>query len=775
MNTPCYSRIIGLTIAAAACRGDSATGPTQAGPVAVAQSEVSVSVATVASGDTVALTLTTRDAQGRPLTRGGSTVAFRTSGGLSTGTIGPTTDRGNGTYTAAFRGIKAGLATTIEATIDGAAVTSPLPTIRVRPGAFSPATSILTVTPRTIVAGGKATLELLARDAAENPHDVGGLRVSLTTGGGSAAGSIGPVTDHGNGRYSATFTAAVVGTPLTVGANVNGTPVTAPAPTVSVARGLSAELSVIGVSSDTVSVDAALRVTFEARDSAGVRRTSGGDTVRFVVLRATDGGDGTVGAVSDHDDGTYSATVTAKRDGLVRIGASVNGRSKSVALPTVTVVPIPVTPQKSTVSVSADTIEAGKSATFTVLLRDLNGGPVTSAAHRVRFTTSGIGTSSGTFGPTADAGEGKYTATFAALRAGTSVTVGATISDSTQIQMLDSLGNSHLPSITVRHAPASPDSSLLFAEPSSVNVGDSATIRLVTRDAYGNAVRHGGRRVTFARAGGAGVSVGRIGSVTDRSDGTYTAHYRADSAGTADAISATLDGRAITSASPTIAIGPACTSGPISFSVSDVTINDTTPAQRPVKTLTLQSGVTTTLTLRIKDAAKCPVTQPRSVVFAVVGGTSTGTLGATVNLADGRYTATFTGHKAGSAVQIAATVDGDAVTSDPVRVTVVPGDISTRTSLFTASGSSALVGATVQLTLRGRDAAGNDILQGGRGVTFVIVGNQTHGVTSATTDHRNGTYTATYVGASIGSDTIVALIEGTRVAQLVTVAVEPPP
>jgi hypothetical protein len=317
--------ILGLTITAAACR-DSGTEPATTGPVAAAQSVVTVSSATVASGDTVGLTLTTKDAQGRALTRGGLTVVFRASGGLSTGTVSATVDRGNGTYTASFRGIEAGLATTIEASINGEPVTSPLPTVRVRPGPFSPATSIVTVKPRTIVAGGTATIELIARDAAENAHDAGGLRVSLTIGGGSAAGTLGPVTDHANGRYSATFTAAAVGTPLTIGTTVNGTPVTTPPPTVSVARGISTELSVVEVSSDSISVDASLRVTFEARDSAGVRRTSGGDTVRFLIQRDASGGDGTVGSVTDHDDGSYSANVTGTRDGLVRIGASINKR-----------------------------------------------------------------------------------------------------------------------------------------------------------------------------------------------------------------------------------------------------------------------------------------------------------------------------------------------------------------------------------------------------------------------------------------------------------------
>jgi outer membrane lipoprotein SlyB len=305
-----------------------------------------------------------------------------------------------------------------------------------------------------------------------------------------------------------------------------------------------------------------------------------------------------------------------------------------------------------------------------------------------------------------------------------------------------------------------------------INVRDSAIVRLVARDRFGNVLRHGGREVTFARFGGVGVSVGRIGPVTDHEAGTYTAQYHGDSAGTADLIRSTIDGQPITSASPSVTVGPACTPGPVSLAVSDVTINDTTLARRPVKTLTLPSGVTTTMTLRITDSFGCPVPEPHSVVFATAGGSSTGILGATVALGHGIFTATFTGHTSGSVTQIAVTVDGTPVTSAPVEVTVVPGDISTRTSLMTTSEATVAPGSSITLTLHGRDAAGNKLLQGGRSVTFITVGNDPKGTLTAAIDNGDGTYTASYVGGQAGTDTIVALIEGTRVMQAVTVLVQ---
>jgi hypothetical protein len=145
-----------------------------------------------------------------------------------------------------------------------------------------------------------------------------------------------------------------------------------------------------------------------------------------------------------------------------------------------------------------------------------------------------------------------------------------------------------------------------------------------------------------------------------------------------------------------------------------------------------------------------------------------------VNLGDGRYTVTFIGHTVGTATTLAATIDGAPVTSQPVTVTVVPGDISTKTSLITASKTAVAVGDSVELTLEGFDAAGNRVTTGGRAVLFVIENNNVGGVIGATRDGRNGTYTATYVAVKGGiTDTIAARIDATPVVRRVTVSVSP--
>ncbi len=134
---------------------------------------MSVSSGTVASGSAVTLTLQAKDAAGNNLTAGGLTVVFSNSGGTSTGTIGSTTDHGNGTYTASFTGVTAGSATTIGATINAAAVTSTLPTVTVTAGTASTSKSTVSVSSGTVASGSAVTLTLQAKDAAGKQPDRG--------------------------------------------------------------------------------------------------------------------------------------------------------------------------------------------------------------------------------------------------------------------------------------------------------------------------------------------------------------------------------------------------------------------------------------------------------------------------------------------------------------------------------------------------------------------------------------------------------------------------
>lgn len=751
------SRLRLLALAFALACGDPA-GPSP-GPAAADRSEVQISRGILVAGTEADLILVTRDTEGRRVRRGGRTVTFVVSGGTSRGQMGAVTDQGDGTYLATFVGTEAGTPATVGATIDGQPVTQPLPTIQVLPGPVSPIYSVIAVTPRTILNGGAATFELTSLDAWGNRLPGGGHDVAFSVSGGSSTGTIGAVSDHRDGRYTASFTATGVGTPLTVGATVDGDPVTTPLPTVTVAFGVAPDSSTLTVSSDTVLVNRGLTVLLTVRDSAGIRRVSGGEAVQFMVLGSSTGG-GKVDSTIDHDDGTYTTNFTATAaGGPVAIGATLNGMPVGGPQPTITILPLPIGgAQQSTVSVSASTVAAGDSASLTLVLRDIDGNQVPAGGDSVRFTLGPGGSSSGTIGPVVDNGDGSYRAGFVGTVAGTAVTVGAVINDSIQILMLDSLGGSNLPTVTVVPGPFSPDSSRLSAVPARIEVDSTAVIWLETRDDFGNRLDRGGHRVTFQRdSTNIAASVGSIGAVTDHGDGTYTAPYLGISGGTPDTIRASVDGTPLTPLLPP-ALQVVCTAGPASPDSSIIRVNDST----------LPSGVSTTITLWARDHSACPVLAPLVIAFATSGGGSTGNLGSTVSRGGGVYTATFTGIRAGTATTILATI-GPAQVTGTAAITVIPGDISVDSSVMSLSRSAVDSGARSVATLHGRDAAGNSLVQGGRSVTVGISGMPVHGFMGTTTDRNDGSYAAVYTGAVADPgfpDSITAWIEGTRVRSL---------
>jgi hypothetical protein len=129
--------------------------------ISAANSVVSVSSSTIGFGQTSTITLQAKDAFGNNRTSGGSVVTFGLGSGTSIGTIGLTTDNGNGTYTATFTATLAGTARTITASIlTVGSVSSTLPTITVMdPYVTVPPANV------TIAAGAAVDLSVTAVSA----------------------------------------------------------------------------------------------------------------------------------------------------------------------------------------------------------------------------------------------------------------------------------------------------------------------------------------------------------------------------------------------------------------------------------------------------------------------------------------------------------------------------------------------------------------------------------------------------------------------------------
>ena len=104
--------------------------------------------------------------------------------------------------------------------------------------------SVVSVQPTSTPAGGTAAVTLTVKDANGNPEAGGGLTVAFGLGAGSAGGTFSSVTDNGNGTYTATFTAAAVGSDA-ITASIGGQPLTSSPATLVV----TADVTTTGVSS----------------------------------------------------------------------------------------------------------------------------------------------------------------------------------------------------------------------------------------------------------------------------------------------------------------------------------------------------------------------------------------------------------------------------------------------------------------------------------------------------------------------------------------------
>jgi alpha-tubulin suppressor-like RCC1 family protein len=121
------SAVVGAVLIAA-CGSPENNGPPEVDP---AMTLVTVDRPLLLPGDTVQVTLQLRDAAGQPLILAGATVVFSSQGGSSAGAFLPVEDQDDGTYSAGFVGATVGTPLTITAQVNGEAITSAPPTLRV--------------------------------------------------------------------------------------------------------------------------------------------------------------------------------------------------------------------------------------------------------------------------------------------------------------------------------------------------------------------------------------------------------------------------------------------------------------------------------------------------------------------------------------------------------------------------------------------------------------------------------------------------------------------
>lgn len=275
-------------------------------------------------------------------------------------------------------------------------------------------TATVSAAPASITANGSSTSTVTVKlfDAFGNPLTAGGDTVTMST----TAGTLGAVTDNGDGTYTAVLTSPTTAGTGTVSFTVNGADATATAQVAFTAGAASATTSTIAAAPSSITADGSSTstVTVVLKDANGNQLAAGGVAVTMSTTA------GTLSGVTDNGDGTYTATLTASTaSGTATISFAVDGTA-SGSTAEVRFTAGEVDADSSTIAVDPAKIPAdGKStSTVTVTLVDAHGNPVTGGTHAVTLRTT-----AGTLSDVTDNGDGTYTATLTASKASGTATI----------------------------------------------------------------------------------------------------------------------------------------------------------------------------------------------------------------------------------------------------------------------------------------------------------------------------------------------------------------
>jgi predicted outer membrane repeat protein len=272
----------------------------------------------VANGSSTAtITVVGRDPGGVRVPYGGDTVSLNTS----LGSLSSVTDQHDGSYTATLTsGLVRGTAS-VTGTVNAAAFSASIG-VDLIPGPPSGARTTIRGNPSRITADGSSTSTITVRaiDANGNVIQAGGATVLLNT----TLGSLGSVTDNGNGTYSATLTSATTAGKATISGTINGGAITATAKVDFLAGPPAGTTTLISRGSSSIPANGSSTATFTvvAKDQFGNELQVGGAAV---VLQTTGG---SLGTVTDLGNGRYRATLTSSlTPGRVDITGAINGQT----------------------------------------------------------------------------------------------------------------------------------------------------------------------------------------------------------------------------------------------------------------------------------------------------------------------------------------------------------------------------------------------------------------------------------------------------------------
>ncbi|MBV1922379.1 MAG: filamentous hemagglutinin N-terminal domain-containing protein, partial [Pseudomonadales bacterium] len=392
-----------------------------------------------------------------------------------------------------------------------------------QPSTFG-ALTLITASPLSAVANGVDTIEITiqAIDNLGNNLTSGGIAIGLGQDGNA---TMQPVSDNGDGTYTAILTSTIAET-LTVSGTIGGDTIidtetitfTAGAPTTSQST-ISATPSVVTADGTTSAT-----ITVQTVDSQGNNLSTGGAN----ILVSTSGS-GILSDVTDNSNGTYQATITNTVAETVIVSGTIEGFT-IVDTSDVTFNPDAASATETIITVIPIVLIADgiSTALVTIQTRDRFGNNLVNGGLTITLTQDG----SAIFSPIIDRGDGSYTANITNTVAEL-ITIGGAIGGI-------AIGNTdELLFITDN---SSGSTTTITASPTTVAADgvSSSIITVQARDSENNNLSNGGNTIVLTENGSAIIS-----TVNDNGDGTYSATVT-DNVAEVITITGTINGSPIT-------------------------------------------------------------------------------------------------------------------------------------------------------------------------------------------------------------------------------------
>ncbi|GGD40832.1 invasin domain 3-containing protein [Muriicola marianensis] len=568
--------------------------------------------------------------------------------------------------------------------------------------------STITVTPDTLPADGSSTALVLVQLIDENntPLATGGAVVDVT----ASLGTLSPVTDNGDGTYTATLTSPLTTGTATLTFTVNGfkgmnsasATFTAGSPD-TVTSTITA--TPISVPADGLSTSSILVQLFDSNSNP---ITSGGETV---VVSSTLG---TVSAVTDLGDGSYSAVLTSDTvAGIAEVSFTINGDTANASAQVEFTAGTP-DPATATITASPTSIVADGMSTANILIQlfDTHNNPILSGGETVVVTSTLESISAVT-----DLGDGTYSAVLTSGTATGNAELSFTIN-----------GEAATATTTVEFTAGAPDPSTATISVSPTNIVadgiSTSNILIQLFDSNNNPISSGGETIAVSS------TLGTVSDVTDLGNGSYSAVLT----------SGTVTGNA--ELSFTIIGDTATATASVEFTAGAPDTSTATISASPTN-IVADGTSTSNILIQLFDSNDNPISSGGETIAV---SSTLGTVSDVTDLGNGSYSAVLTSGTVAGYAEVSFSINGDMATATAV-VEFIAGIPDPMTANITANPTSITADgtSTSNILIQLFDSNNNPILSGGENVVV----SSTLGAISDVTDLGDGSYSAVLTSGTV--------------------------